>query len=114
MRKCSHPQRKFGSLKSTAARIAALAMLFLPLMPAAYAATATTTTLSVAASNAVAAGTPVTLTATVTNPAPVVAGSVIFCDAAAPSCSGPAILGSVQLTTAGTASLKVTFGVGTH
>src|SRR5262249_4358260 len=75
---------------------------------------ATTTTLSVAPGNSAPAGTAVTLTAAVTNPAPVTAGSVIFCDAAASSCTGPAILASVELTSSGTASIKIRFGVGSH
>ena len=115
MRKCSHPKRNSPSLQSIVARLAALAIFFMGTIPASRAAgAATTTTLSVAPSNTVAAGTPVTLTAAVTNPAAVSAGSVVFCDVAALNCSGPAILGSVQLTIAGTATLKLTLGVGTH
>ena len=115
MRKCSQPKRNSSSLQSIATRLGALAILFIGAIPALHAAgTATTTTLSVAPSNTVAAGTPVTLTAAVTNPAAVSAGSVVFCDAAALNCSGPAILGSVQLTAAGTATLRLTLGVGTH
>jgi hypothetical protein len=115
MPKCRQPQRNFRSLKSTAARLTALAILFLGAIPATRAAgTATTTVLSVAPANSVTAGTPVSLTAAVTNPSPVSAGSVTFCDATAPNCSGPAILGSVQVSAAGTAAIKLTLGVGTH
>jgi Bacterial Ig-like domain (group 3)/FG-GAP-like repeat/FG-GAP repeat len=115
MRKCSHPTRRSNSVKGLATRLAALAVLLIAAIPASQAAgTPTTTTLSVAPSNTLPAGTPVTLTAAVTNSAPVSAGSVTFCDAAAPNCSGPAILGSVQLTAAGTVTLKLTLSVGTH
>ena len=43
----------------------------------------------------------------VANPAAVTSGSVHFCDATATSCSGPAILANVQLTSAGTAATKL-------
>ncbi len=77
-------------------------------------AASTTTTLAVAPSATIAAGTAVTLTATVSNPAAVAVGQVTFCDASAATCTGPAILGSAQLTAGGTAAIKLTLGVGAH
>jgi hypothetical protein len=115
MRKRSYSDRHSLSLKSIARRLVILAVVFLTAISAVHAAgTATTTALSVAPGNTVTSGTPVTLSATVANPAPVVAGSVTFCDATAPNCTGPAVLGSVQLTVSGTASIKLTLGVGSH
>jgi sugar lactone lactonase YvrE len=79
----------------------------------------TATTLAVTAGGtpvtSVASGTAVTLTATVTaNGAPVTPGLVTFCDATAAICDNSAVLGTAQLTTAGTATLKFVPGIGTH
>jgi len=77
--------------------------------------TPTTTTLTVNPANYVAAGAVVTLTAQVTNPGLVVAGTVHFCNASSTDCSvGGAtdIYGTAQLTSAGTASIRKVFGYG--
>jgi hypothetical protein len=78
-----------------------------------------TTVLTVLPAGSVVAGTAVTLTATVTDNAkgsifPVKQGMVVFCDANAAHCEDSAILGSAQLTGAGTATIKLTLGVGTY
>jgi hypothetical protein len=116
MRKLIHPKQSAGSRPLPVAQfLALLLLLFVGSVSAAYAAgAATTTTLSVAPGNSVVAGTAVTLTASVANPAAVTSGSVTFCDAAAASCSGPAILANAQLTSSGTAAIKMRFGVGVH
>ena len=79
--------------------------------------TRTTTTLAVAPGSSVVAGTPVTLTATVTftssvTTGPVTAGTVVFCSSL--DCEDATIVGTAQLTAAGTAAIKVTLGVGAH
>jgi Bacterial Ig-like domain (group 3)/FG-GAP-like repeat len=81
--------------------------------------THTTTTLAVAPGASVAAGIPVTLTATVTftssvTSGPVTAGTVVFCNANAVHCEDAAIIATAQLTNTGTATIKVTLGVGTY
>ena len=76
--------------------------------------TTTTTTLTLS-SNSLLAGTPVLLTAAVVgDPPPVTRGTVTFCDATAARCDGAAVLGTAQLTSAGTATLHLTLGVGTY
>jgi VCBS repeat protein/Big-like domain-containing protein len=73
------------------------------------------TTLSVTPGNSVKAGTAVTLTATVTMTGlPVSPGLITFCNANAVPCAGPAVLGAAQLTSNGTATLKLLLGVGTY
>jgi trimeric autotransporter adhesin len=89
------------------------------LLPAWAAPATTTTTLSVtSAGNAVAtvtSGTVVTLTATVmTGSTPVAPGQINFCDAAAKSCTDIHILGTAQLTNAGTATLHFRPAIGSH
>jgi hypothetical protein len=79
----------------------------------------TTTTLAVTSADArvasVAAGTVVTLTATVKSKAvSVTVGQVKFCDASAKYCSDIHLLGTAQLTSAGTAVLKFVPGIGKH
>ena len=91
------------------AMLAVVAVLGVPLAEAA----ATTTTLALSASS-VASGTVVTFTATVRNPAPVTAGTVTFCNAAAPYCEDSAIIGTAQLTSAGTAIIRLVPGIGSH
>jgi sugar lactone lactonase YvrE len=72
-------------------------------------------TLNVAPGSSVVAATAATLTATVTaNGVPVTAGTVLFCNATAAQCSGEAVYGSAQLTSAGTAAIKLTLGAGTY
>jgi len=80
---------------------------------------ATTTTLAVTsgggAVTSVATYTMVTLTATVNaGSAAVTTGQVNFCDASATYCSDIHLLGSAQLTSAGTAAVKFRPGVGSH
>ncbi len=79
----------------------------------------TTTTLAVTgggnAVTTVAPGSVVTLTATVKAGAAVVTtGQVKFCDAAAAYCTDIHLLGTEQLTSAGTAALKIIPGIGSH
>jgi hypothetical protein len=75
-----------------------------------------TTTLLTLSSPSVAVGTPVGLSAMVSDQsgAPVGKGTILFCNAAAAFCSDVALLGSAQLTANGTASIKVSLGVGTY
>jgi hypothetical protein len=76
--------------------------------------TGTTTKLSIS-SRSVDTGAPVTLTAKVLLRAtPVRHGSIVFCDANAARCQGLAVLGSAQLTSSGTATIKLTLGTGTY
>ncbi len=63
----------------------------------------------------VAAGTPVILTAAVSaGSTALTQGQMSFCDATATSCAGIHLLGSAQLTSAGTAALTFIPGMGTH
>jgi hypothetical protein len=85
----------------------------------AVAQTPTTTTLTItsggSAVTTVSMGTVVTLTATVTAGAtPVSPGQVNFCDATAAHCEDIHIVGTAQLTGAGTAVVKFRPGVGSH
>ena len=75
-------------------------------------ANSTMTTLSVS-SGSLAAGTPLTMTATVTGSLPT-PGQVTFCDATASHCDGPAIFGVAQVTSNGTAAITRTLGVGQY
>jgi Bacterial Ig-like domain (group 3) len=80
---------------------------------------ATTATLSVTsgggAVTTVASGSVVTLTATVNaGGIPVTPGQVNFCDASAAFCTDIHLLGTAQLTGAGTAIMKFRPGLGTH
>ncbi len=72
----------------------------------------TTTVLSLS-SNSVTAGTAVTLTATV-SPSGITKGQVLFCNASVARCDGVAVLGTAQLTSAGTASIKLVLGFGSY
>jgi len=81
--------------------------------------TATTTTLAITSGGngvtTVPMGTVVTLTATVTAGAtPVSPGQVKFCDATAAHCEDIHIVGTAQLTSAGTAVVKLRPGVGSR
>lgn len=81
--------------------------------------TATTTSLAVTSGgtqvSSVPSGTVVALTATVTaGSTPVTPGRVEFCDATARSCMDVHLLGSAQLTSKGTATLKIRPGIGSH
>ena len=86
---------------------------------AAFAGSATTTTLTVTSGGnvvtTVTSGTVVTLTATVAaGTTPVTPGLVKFCDAAAAYCEDLHILGTAQLTGAGTAKFNFRPDVGSH
>ncbi len=79
----------------------------------------TTTTLTMTSGGgpvtSVPAGSVVTLTATVKAPAlAVTAGQVNFCDASAVYCTDIHIIGTAQLTSAGTAAIKFRPGIGSH
>jgi hypothetical protein len=75
----------------------------------------TTTTLAIGPANYVAAGTIVTLTATVTNPGTVTSGTVKFCNALSTDCSlGSGLYGTAQITSAGTATIRKSFGYGVN
>jgi hypothetical protein len=79
----------------------------------------TTTTIAITSSGSavttVTSGTVVTLTATVlAGTTPVTVGQVNFCNAAAASCTDINLLGTAQLTGAGTATFKFRPGVGSH
>ena len=87
----------------------------------AAAAATTTTTLALTSQGAhadaasVPSGSVVTLTATVKSKATAVTvGQVRFCDAAAPTCTDIHLLGTAQLTSAGTAIMKFVPGIGKH
>ena len=72
----------------------------------------TTLTLS---KTTIAAPAAVTLTAAVSAAGvPVTAGSIVFCDATAALCEDAAIVGTAQLTLAGTANLTITPAIGVH
>jgi Bacterial Ig-like domain (group 3) len=73
-----------------------------------------TTTLTISPRHA-DIGTPVMLTAMVQfGVVPVRHGSIVFCDAMAARCQGLGVLGSAQLTSSGTASVKLTLGAGAY
>ncbi len=82
----------------------------------------TTTTLALSDSSgllssgsSVTAGTVVTFTATVINTSPVTTGLVTFCDfATATYCDNSALIGTAQLTSAGTAIISLVPGMGNH
>ena len=85
----------------------------------AWAALATTTTLALTSGGSpvttVTSGSVVTLTATVkAGSTPVKPGRVNFCDATAAYCTDIHLLGTAQLTSAGTAALKFRPGIGSH
>jgi hypothetical protein len=77
--------------------------------------TATTTTLTVSPST-VTAGAVVTFTTSVKNSSngTITLGMIMFCDASASICEEPAIIGTAQLTSAGTAVIKRVPGIGIH
>lgn len=83
---------------------------------------ATTTTLAVTSGGSaifsggsVASGSEITLTAAVNaGSAKLTIGQIGFCDASATSCTGLHLLGTAQLTNAGTAVLRLHPGIGSH
>jgi hypothetical protein len=87
-------------------------LIFMVCAPSAQAG-ATTTTLALSSSS-VSSGTIVTFTATVSNGAPVTLGTVTFCDATATLCVDSAVIATAQLTSAGTAIIKLIPGIGSH
>jgi Bacterial Ig-like domain (group 3)/FG-GAP-like repeat len=92
-------------------------LLFVPLLS--FGSTASTTTLTVtsggSAMTTVASRNVVTLTATVmAGGAAVTTGQVNFCDATVSYCTDIHLLGTVQLTSGGTAVMKFVPGVGSH
>ena len=95
----------------TAAFLLAALFVLCAAAPPAWAAAATTTTLAVTSAGSpvttVASKTVVALTATVTAGSTAVKpGQVNFCDATAKLCTDIHLLGTAQLTSAGTASMK--------
>jgi hypothetical protein len=106
-----------GGLKSCLPAL--LGAMLLAGLPAGATGTATTTTLAVtsggSAVTTVTSGSVVTLTATVmAGTTPVNPGQVKFCDAKAAHCEDIHIVGTAQLTKAGTATFKFRPGVGSH
>jgi hypothetical protein len=96
----------------------AIGVLFSPQQAWATAA-ATNTTLTVTSGGSdvtsVAAGTVITLTATVVfGTTPVNPGQVRFCDASTKYCEDSALLATAQLTPAGTATYRFRPGIGSH
>ena len=126
----SQPSLRTSSRYSCAARIVKTAAMglacLMPLMvvPTALSATAETQKATVTALNisaagnpvtSVASGTVVTLTAQVTaDGAAVTPGQVNFCDAAAKYCTDIHLLGTAQLTKAGTAVMRFRPGIGSQ
>ncbi len=79
-----------------------------------YGVSSNSTTLAISPNTSVVAGTMVTLTASpLHNNLPITLGSVTFCNIAAP-CPGSGVLGVVQVTTTGTATLRFVPGVGSY
>jgi FG-GAP-like repeat/Bacterial Ig-like domain (group 3) len=106
---------QFGRLRSLA-----FALLFavLGIVPAAFAQTPSVTTLALTAGGVAVTTVPsktvVALTATVTaNGAPARPGQVNFCDTS-PHCTDIHLLGTAQVTSAGTAVMKLAPGAGVH
>lgn len=97
-----------------------LCLLLLPFVQqSALAQTQSVTTLTVTANGStastVALGATVTLTATVkAGTTPVTTGQIQFCDASEAYCTDVHLLGSAQLTSAGTAAIKLRPGIGSH
>ncbi len=76
--------------------------------------TATLTTLNLS-SNTISHGSALTLTAKVTAGSTAVSPGVInFCNSSASSCTGPGLVGTAQLANAGTSSIQIIPGIGTH
>ncbi|MGA2352088.1 MAG: FG-GAP-like repeat-containing protein [Terracidiphilus sp.] len=114
------PQSRDRHVLASIKRIVILCTAAAPILLAAgalqawAAGTATATTLA-ASSASVATGKAVTLTATVkAGSTSVTAGQVNFCNAAAAHCTDINLLGTAQLTTAGTAAIKFIPALGSH
>jgi Bacterial Ig-like domain (group 3)/MBG domain (YGX type)/FG-GAP-like repeat len=119
---CKSAGERFACLGIRSARGLVLAALSVA-MPAHAAAVATTTILGISSSSgpvtSVAAGTILTLTATVkAGGIAATPGLVTFCDATASGCADAAVYGTVPLIhsgpAAGTATLRMAFGAGSH
>ncbi len=98
-------------------KVAAVQLVLLGLAAAQPQATVTTMTLTPATGEAssVAPGTVVTLTAAVSmGGKPVIQGQVNFCDASVSYCTDVHLMGTAQLTGAGTALLRFVPGIGSH
>jgi len=110
----------FGRLSGDCLWLLLMSILCMAARPAwAVSAATTTTTLAVtsagSAATSVVRGSPITLTASVqVSGAAVTAGTVSFCDSTSARCSGPALLGSAQLTSSGKAALSLVPAVGSH
>ncbi|MGB2628553.1 MAG: FG-GAP-like repeat-containing protein [Candidatus Acidiferrum sp.] len=75
----------------------------------------TTKTALSLSSSSVPTGTTVTLTASVTaGVVPVTTGTVVFCNSLAKYCEDSSIIGTAQLTSSGTAVIKIRPGIGSH
>lgn len=113
-----HSEHIYRALLSVTRILVLCCLAGFPGVLVASAATATTTALAVSPQGpltTLAAGSSVTLTATVTAGSAVVSpGQVVFCDATAEFCQNSAALGIAQLTPAGTAILRLVPGIGTH
>ena len=110
--------KRFGVVTVAGAFVVAMAVGTCP-QGAAQTKAATTTTLAItsggSAVTSVASGTAVTLTASVkAGTTALTTGRVNFCDATASYCTDIHLLGTAQLTSAGTATLKFRAGIGSH
>jgi hypothetical protein len=106
---------RMHSLRSFHAVSAIAAMLLLSVLAAYAMPQPSTTSTLTASSNEVSLGSAVTLTVSVqASSVPVSKGLVLFCDAAQSYCTDNALLGSAQLNSSGTASIKLMQGLGTH
>jgi hypothetical protein len=109
----------FGAATVTIAGVSGSQTATAPLVLSIGAAPASTSTnLQVTAGGnpvtTVAARTVVTLMATVSGGSPGLAGQINFCDAASTSCDQLHLVGSAQLNSAGTATLRFVPGMGSH
>ena len=114
----SHQLTLFTHLKNAPFFVAAI-WIFLCGASQLLASVATTTTLGVTSGGStvttVTSGSAITLTATVTvGGTAVTPGQVNFCDASAPYCTDIHIIGTAQLSPAGTATLTLVPGNGVH
>jgi trimeric autotransporter adhesin len=107
------------SLRASVCLVASVCLALCGGLRQAWASPATTTVLAIASSGSVVTtvttGSVITLTATVNAGSGVVTpGQVNFCDATAASCTDIHLLGTAQLTSAGTATLRFRPGPGNH
>lgn len=110
---------RFDSFRQSFLSAAALALFSAGVLEAGAAPAATTTTLTItsggSAASSVGSGSMVTLTAAVVSSSTkVTTGQVSFCDASATYCTDIHLLGTAQLTSAGTAVLNFHPGIGSH